>query len=108
VTILENPTTRKALYAVAAGVGAVLVALGVLDAGVSAQILAIIGGILSVGVGGLAGTRVEQRPVVDDATAQVIADAVATHVQSATGVASEVAQDALEQVIAEVRQRLGR
>lgn len=107
MTVLENPTTRKVIYALAAATGAALVALGFLDAGVSAQIVAVIGGILGLGVGGLAGTRVEQRPVVDDATAQVIAETVAQHVQAAGGAIS-AAQSTVDQVLADVRQRLGR
>ncbi len=107
MTVLENPHDPQGHLRARRRNRRSLVALGFLDAGVSAQIVAVIGGILGLGVGGLAGTRVEQRPVVDDATAQVIAETVAQHVQAAGGAVS-AAQSTVDQVLADVRQRLGR
>lgn len=63
--MIENPTARRAIYLAAVAAGAVLVALGVFDADVSAQLIAVIGGVLGIGVGGLAAPHVAQRPTID-------------------------------------------
>ncbi len=109
--ILDNPVARKAIYATAAAAGAALVALGILDAGVSAQIIAIVGGILGIGVGGLAGTRVTQKPIFDEDAVRAFEKALAEHAQSAIPAYEQAARDAqtaLDEVLAEAQRRLGR
>ncbi|MDV2475164.1 hypothetical protein F8M49_21245 [Rhodococcus zopfii] len=109
--ILDNTVARKAIYATAAAAGAALVALGILDAGVSAQIVAIVGGILGIGVGGLAGTHVTQKPIVDEAAVRAFEKALVEQAKSAIPAYEQAARDAqtaLDEVLAEAHRRLGR
>lgn len=100
--MISNPNIRKWIYAIAAGVGAALVALGVVDANVSNQVLAIIGGLLTAGVGGLALPNTPAKATPADVIAaraeQAAADArsVVTQVQTQAAGAVEQARRELE------------
>ncbi|MBM4538767.1 hypothetical protein GS463_27670 [Rhodococcus hoagii] len=100
-----NPKVRKVVYALAAGAGAVLVALGVVDANVSDQILTIIGGVLALGVGGLAApnTPAKATPAeVLEARAEAAKPAVTVRVDPSA------VESAVERARREVEKRLGR
>lgn len=101
--MLANPNVRKWIYAVAAGVGAALAALGVVDSDVSNQILAVIAGLLTVGVGGLALPNTPAKP-----PSPAVAGEPAERKPVSVRIDLPAAAAAVEKARVELEQRLGR
>lgn len=99
--MISNPNVRRWIYAIAAGVGAALAALGVVDADVSNQILAVIAGLLTVGVGGLALPHTPANPPAEEAKSSV-RKPVSVHINLPAAAA------AVEEARRNLEQRLGR
>lgn len=108
----QNPTARKAVYAVLAAIGAGAVAYGLIDQSTASLLVGAIGSLL-LGQSALAGGNVTPKVPVESVGEQVrgaVQDAVAQVAVQAPAVVSDVvvqAQAGVEAARAELERRLG-